>query len=282
MHAGVGTVNQFAEDVLGCRIPLILAPLAHLASHELIAAVTNAGGLGTFPLHRLKPEQTDEHLSKIRSLTDGPVMVSFTGEWERDENLDVLVQHRVSVAMVFWWNGPRLIHRLQSHGIRVGWQVGTDEQLSEATGRNADFIIAQGLEAGGPVRSPHHLSDLVQMIRGRSTTPIVAAGGINTPAKAAMFVPQLAAGVMVGTRFCASIEANNSAEDKALLCEADRDAVVLDTSLRGDWPCAYRRRLTSGGDQDIPERYANINIGEIQTILAAGQIVDEFAKVLAQ
>jgi hypothetical protein len=40
--------------------------------------------------------------------------------------------------------------------------------------------------------------------------------------------------------------------------------------------------LTSGGDQDIPERYANINVGEIQTILPAGQIVNEFAKVLAQ
>ena len=275
-------MNRFSQDVLGCRIPLILAPLAHLASNELIAAVTNAGGLGTFPLHRLKPEQTDSHLSQIRAHTDGPLMVAFTGEWERDENLDVLVQHQVSVAMVFWWNGPRLIHRLQSHGIKVGWQVGTDEQLSEATGRNADFIIAQGLEAGGPVRSPHNLSDLVQMIRGRTTTPIVATGGINTPSKAATFFPQLAAGVMLGTRFCASIEANSSVEDKALLCAADSDTVVLDTSLRGDWPCAYRRRLTSGGDQDIPERYANINIGEIQSILPAGQIVYEFAKVLAQ
>lgn len=274
-------MNPFASGLLGCRIPLILAPIAHLASNELIAAVTNAGGLGTFPLHRLKPEQTDSHLSQIRALTDGPLMVAFTGEWERDENLDVLVQHHVAVAMVFWWNGPRLIHRLQAHGIRVGWQVGTDEQLTEATSRKADFIIAQGLEAGGPVRSPHPLSDLVQMIRGRSDTPVIATGGINTPARAASLFPHLAAGVMLGTRFCASVEANNSAEDKALLCEADQSSTVLDTSLRGDWPCAYRRRLTSGGNQDIPERYANINVGEIQSILAAEQIVNEFATVLA-
>ncbi|MFM7186715.1 MAG: nitronate monooxygenase [Armatimonadota bacterium] len=274
-------MTQFAQNELGCRVPLILAPIAHLASHELIASVTNAGGLGTFPLHRHKPEHTDYHLKQIRNLTDGSIMVSFTGEWERDENLDVLLHHNISVAMVFWWNGPRLIHRLQSHGIKVGWQVGTDEQLSEATGRNADFIIAQGLEAGGPVRSPHRLSDLVQLIRGRTSTPIVVTGGINTPEKAANFVPQLAAGVMLGTRFCASHEANNSAEDKALLSEADRDTVILDTSLRGDWPCAYRRRLISGGDQDIPERYANSNIDEIKTIVSAKQIVDNFAKVLA-
>jgi hypothetical protein len=87
---------------------------------------------------------------------------------------------------------------------------------------------------------------------------------------------------MLGTRFCASHEANNSAEDKELLCTSDSDSVVLDTSLRGDWPCAFRRRLTSGGDQDIPERYANINVGEIQSILSAQQIVDSFAKVLAR
>lgn len=275
-------MNQFTEDVLGCKVPLLLAPLAHLASYELIAAITNAGGLGTFPLHRLKPEQTDHALTQIRQLTDGPVMVSFTGEWERDENLDVLLQHHVTVAMVFWWNGPRLIHRLQSKGIKVGWQVGTDEQLTEATSRRADFIIAQGLEAGGPVRSPYHLSDLLQLIQGRTKTPVIATGGINTPGRAATIVPQRAVGVMLGTRFCASHEANNSAEDKELLCTSDCDSVVLDTSLRGDWPCAFRRRLTSGGDQDIPERYANINVGEIQSILSAQQIVDSFAKVLAQ
>lgn len=271
---------MFATDVLGCRIPLILAPIAHLASTELIAAVSNAGGLGTFPLHGLRPHQTNEQLGQIRALTDGPLMVSFTGEWERDENLDVLLDHGIKVAMVFWWNGPRLIHRLQSHGIKVGWQVGTLEQLIEATERDADFIIAQGLEAGGPVRSPHKVDDLLRLINERVSCPVVAAGGINTPERAATLVPKYASGVMIGTRFCASLEANNSTDDKSLLCEADSDSVILDTTLRGDWPCAFRRRLTIGGNQDIPERYANANIEEIGTILTAATIVKSFSGAL--
>lgn len=273
-------MSRFATDVLGCTVPLVMAPLAHLASPELIAAVTNAGGLGTFPLHRYRPEQTDAYLSRIRMLTPAPFMVAYTGEWERDENLDVLLQHNVSVAMVFWWNGPRLIHRLQAHGIKVGWQVGTDEQLSEATSRHADFIVAQGLDAGGPVRSPYHVTELVQMVRHRTNIPVLAAGGINTPARAASLVPELADGIMLGTRLCASDEANSTETDKQLLCEAGSESVILDTTLRGDWPCAYRRRITLGGDQDIPERYANINIGEIKSVLPAGEIVKRFAAVL--
>ena len=273
-------MNRFASDVFGCRIPLILAPLAHLASAELIASVTNAGGLGTFPLHQLRPAQTNDHLSQIRSLTAGPIMVSFTGEWERDENLDVLLEHDVKVAMVFWWNGPRLIHRLQSHGIKVGWQVGTEEQLSDAIERCPDFLIAQGLEAGGPVRSPHCLVELLQLVHQRTDIPVVAAGGISTPERAAELIPQYASAVMLGTRFSASIEANNSAEDKSLLCMADAESVMLDTTLRGDWPCAYRRRLTIGGNLDIPERYANANIAEIVSVKSAATIVHEFSTAL--
>ena len=273
-------MNRFASDVLGCRIPLILAPLAHLASAELIASVTNTGGLGTFPLHQLRPAQTNDHLSQIRSLTAGPIMVSFTGEWERDENLDVLLEHNVKVAMVFWWNGPRLIHRLQSHGIKVGWQVGTEEQLSDAIERCPDFLIAQGLEAGGPVRSPHSLVDLLQLVHQRTDIPVVAAGGISTPERAAELVPKYASAVMLGTRFSASIEANNSADDKSLLCMADAESVMLDTTLRGDWPCAYRRRLTIGGNLDIPERYANANIAEIVSVKSAATIVHEFSTAL--
>lgn len=275
-------MNRFAADVLGCEVPLLMAPLAHLASPSLIANVTEAGGIGTFPLHRLKPNQTSDQLSQIRSLTNGPIMVAFTGEWERDENLDVLLQHNVNLAMVFWWNGPRLIHRLQAHGIKVGWQVGTDEQLSDAMNRNTNFIIAQGLHAGGPVRSPYPLDELLGMIKNRTTTPVIATGGINTPAQATSYVPELAAGVMLGTRFCATTEANNSDNDKQLLCEASDTSVILDTTLRGDWPCAFRRRLTSGGNQDIPERYANSNVGQISSILSAKEVVRAFATVLNQ
>ena len=272
-------MKRFAADVLGTNIPLVMAPLAHLATPELIAAVTNSGGIGTFPLHRLKPSQTDERLQQIRLLTEGPIMVSFTGEWERDENLDVLIHHNIKAAMVFWWNGPRLIHRLQAHGIKVGWQVGTDEQLLEATNRQADFIIAQGLEAGGPVRSPLPLIELLGLIKSRTDIPTVAAGGINTPERAYKFVPELADGIMLGTRFCASTEAGNTVADKNLLCEAGQDSVILDTTLRGDWPCAFRRRITLGGNLDIPERYANALISEISSIATASDIVNEFASV---
>ncbi len=275
-------MNTFAADVLGCKTPLILAPLAHLASNELIAAVTNAGAIGTLPLHRFKPEQTRDRLRQIRSLTNGPIMVSFTGEWERDENLDVLLEFEVQLAMVFWWNGPRLIHRLQAHGIKVGWQIGTDEQLSDALSRDADFIIAQGLEAGGHVRSPHRLDDLLSLIGDRTDRPIVAAGGINTPSRAGQLVPSAASAVMIGTRFCVCDEANNSDSDRTLLIDAEHDSVILDTTLRGDWPCAFRRRLSTGGDLDVPERYANANISEIVSVLPAAQIMADFAKVLNQ
>mgnify|MGYP006150913597 CR=1 FL=1 len=218
-------MNTFAADVLGCKTPLILAPLAHLASNELIATITNAGGIGTLPVHRLRPEQTRERLQHIRSLTNGPIMVSFTGEWERDENLDVILEFEIQLAMVFWWNAPRLIHRLQAHGIKVGWQIGTDDQLSDALSRDADFIIAQGLEAGG--HRGMFLTDdlstqigtfaLLPQIVNAVRVPVIAAGGIATSQGVVAARHMGASGVQIGTAYLCSHEATTSALHRAVL-----------------------------------------------------------------
>lgn len=264
----------------GFPLPIILASIGNIASPDLIAAVSNAGGLGTYTHRGLTAKQTDGDLTEIRRLTVKPILVAFAGEWEADDNVDILIKHNVTMSLVFWWNGPRLIRKLQDAGIKVFWQVGTKSQLIDAVALSPDAVLTQGFDAGGNVRSETSLTDLILLAKQATELPLIAAGGINTPGRAKYYIDIGADAIMLGTRLAATFEAGGTNVDKELICQATSKDLMLDKMLSVDWPSSFRRRLITGGNLDIPVRYANINVEEITTTMFAKDVIDWFAKVL--
>ena len=264
----------------GFPVPIILGPIGNIAGPDLIAAVSNAGGLGTYTLCGFNAKQTNEDLTEIRRLTVKPILVAFVGEWEPDDNIEILRKHNVTMSSVFWWNGPRLLRKLQNAGIKVFWHVGTQSQLIDAVALSPDAILTQGYDAGGHVRSNTSLTDLIMLAKQATTLPIVAAGGINTPERAKYYIDLGADTIMLGTRLAATFEARGTATDKELICMATSKDLMLDKIPSADWPSSFRRRLTSGGNLDIPARYANSNVDEITTTMFAKDVIDWFARFL--
>lgn len=258
--------------------PIVQAPLGACDGPRLAAAVTRAGALGCLSLHAPEVPVARRMLARLRWRTRGPVLVAFTAQFEREAVLDACLAAGIRYFQVFWWNGPRLVPRIHAAGGTVFWQVGTVEQAQDALYLGADVLVAQGTEAGGPVRSPLLIRDLIFALRDFSgDVPLIAAGGMADRRDVGAALSWGAKAAMLGTRFLLSEEAWAAPRHKARLLRADADDLHLDTRLVGSWPCAPRRRLRVTPDEDVPDLFAGQGIGRIGRLLSAAEIVQRLS-----
>jgi len=273
------------ERALGFRpkFPLVQGVLAGCAGPTLLAAVARAGAVPTVAVHCLRPAQARRLFRKIRSHTRRPMIVAFTGDWERDEVLDTAIAAGFTAFQTFWWNTERLAPRIHAAGGRVLMQAGTLEQIHDGHRLGVDGLLLQGTEAGGPVRSHVPLRQLISDAREivGPDFPIVAGGGL---ADASDIVETLRAGadaVMLGTRFLLTRESRASARDKARLARADHRRLLLDTRLVGPWPCAARRRLVPIPDVDRPSLFAGLGVDRITDVVSVSRAVSRLVGPLS-
>ncbi|MBC7809066.1 MAG: nitronate monooxygenase [Akkermansiaceae bacterium] len=261
-------------------LPVVQASLGLCDGPRLAAAVSRAGGLGTLSVRNPAPAALRLRLRQIRAVTPRPVLLAFTAQWERDAVFDTAIAEGFRAFQVFWWNAPRLISRIRQAGGTVFCQVGTREEARDAIETGASVLIAQGTEAGGQVRSPRPVLELVRDLRDTfgSDIPIIAGGGFADAADGQAALAAGANAALFGTRFLLSEEANAATRDKARLLKASQADLRLDTRMIGDWPCAPRRCLYSRTNEDRPGLYAGLGVGRIQTLLPAADLVRRLAK----
>ena len=133
--------------------------------------------------------------------------------------------------------------RIQARGGTVFWQVGTAEQVREALDAGARALVAQGTEAGGQVRSPLPLQEVVSLVREAAGPEacIIAGGGLGNREDVAQVLEWGANAALMGTRFLVSDESLCPLRSKIRLARATERDLALDVRVIGDWPCAPRR-----------------------------------------
>jgi len=202
--------------LLGIEYPIIQGGMTWVANAELVAAVSNAGGLGLIsPNAGMAPgsdlvDNLRSQIKKTKSLTDKPFGVNFPLQSPTVKDLiDVAIEEKVPVVTTSAGNPATFTSYLKDAGIKVLHVVASVRHAKGAEGRGVDAVIAEGYEAGG-----HNGFDemptfvLVPQVADAVEIPVVAAGGI---ADARGFVAALALGaegVLMGTRFLASKESN--------------------------------------------------------------------------
>jgi NAD(P)H-dependent flavin oxidoreductase YrpB (nitropropane dioxygenase family) len=260
---------------LTLRAPLVQACLGPCDSPRLAAEVSRAGGLGCVSVHAPEIGLLRRRLEKIRRHTKRPVLAAFTAPYEPEAVLETAFAGGIRHFQVFWWNGPRLAPRIRALGGTVFWQVGTAEQVREALDAGAKVLVAQGTEAGGQVRTPLPLQEVVALVREAAGPEacIVAGGGLATRDDVARILDQGANAALLGTRFLLSEESHCPLTYKTRLARATERDLVLDVRVIGDWPCAPRRRLMNAFGEDVPCLYAGRGIGRISSVLPAAEIV---------
>ena len=108
----------------------------------------------------------------------------------------------------FFYGDPevRLVERVHSAGALADWQVGSVDEAKAAEQAGCDFIVAQGIEAGGHIRGTIGLLALLDEVLDQVEIPVLGAGGIGGARTMAAVLAAGAAGVRVGTRFVATTE----------------------------------------------------------------------------
>jgi nitronate monooxygenase len=226
-----------ALDLHRLEIPIVQAGMGgSIARHELAAAVSEAGGLGTIA-GESAPIAAD--LAAARRLTGRPVAVNLLLPFVRPGDAQAAAS---ADAIVTSWGQPRRL----AAGVWIH-QCGSVEEAKAAAAAGADAVIAQGVEAGGHVRGKTPLHELVQQVCAAVKIPVLAAGGIVDRRGVRAVLDAGAAAAVVGTRFLLSEESHAHPDYKQRCLDAD---TTLLTELFGrGWPGAPHRVIPNAATQ---------------------------------
>lgn len=236
--------TRITED-FGLEHPFISAGMGFLALPELVAAVSNAGGLGLLGASPGPPEYAAALVQQARALTSRPFAVDFIidstpalGDFTTEAHIDACLNEQVKLLVFHWHLPPNAwFERLHAAGAKVWMQVGSLAAAREAVAAGADAIIAQGSEAGGHSRSTSGLISLLPaIVDAIAPVPVIAAGGIADVRGVAAALALGADAVLVGTRLVASREAYAHSEYKQRVVAASVDDVVRTHIFGIEWP----------------------------------------------
>ena len=229
-------------ELLQIKFPIIQAPIGSATTPELAAAVSNAGGLGSLALSWKDIETTRAFIRQTKKLTNKPFAVNLVLAFEQDERIQICIEEKVPVVSFFWGDSTKYIEQLKQNDIIVCQTVGTAAEAIKYEKAGADFIIAQGWEAGGHVWGTVATSVLVPSIAALIKIPVVAAGGIANGKGILAALSLGAAGVSMGTRFLLSKEANVDPLYQELVSNAsENDTLYVDCLFNIGWDNAPHR-----------------------------------------
>ena len=227
-------------DVLGIDVPVIQAAIWPATSPQLVAAVGEAGAIGSLGAVFTPAARLREEIAAVRERTGRPFVVNHVVPQLDREAFDATLEARPAAVSFALGDPGGLVGEVHDAGLIAIHQVHTVGQAREAAERGVDVIIAQGAEAGGQgmVDGVGAMALIPQVVDAVAPIPVVAAGGIADGRGLAAALVLGAAGVNVGTRFLASEEAGSHPDWRRRIVEADaEDAVRF-----GAWEQIFPRR----------------------------------------
>ena len=305
--------TRFTE-LTGCRLPIQLAGMPGVCTLELAAAVSNTGGLGMISSTHVSPKYLSDSLDELKVNTGGVFGVNFLIPFLDIECMKIAAAK--SRVVEFFYGDPdvELIEAVRSKGALASWQVGSVREAVAASEAGCDFIVAQGVQAGGHVRGDINLRELLPEILNSVDIPVMAAGAIATGEDLARVLLEGADGVRIGTSFIAARESGAHPQYIDAVVNAGIGDTVLTETFSEGWPHAHHRVLRScveevnkfdgdivgerelaGEKKPIPKKsialptkdttgnieamalYAGESVGEVKRVRSAGDIVKEIA-----
>jgi enoyl-[acyl-carrier protein] reductase II len=230
------------STALGISYPVLQAGLPWVSNPELVAAVSNAGGLGV--LHPTTGNEpggdpvADLHgvIRRVQRLTTKPFGVSFHLPHPQIEQLiEASAQEGITIAITYGGSPALYTGKLKEHNMTVIHQITTVRQARGAEAQGVDMVIAEGFEGGG-LRGVDKVSTmvLVPQVVGSIAIPVIASGGIVDSRGYVAATALGAMGVQMGSRFVATKECiSHQIYKTAMVAAIDSGTIVVG----GDkWP----------------------------------------------
>ncbi|HEX4893680.1 MAG TPA: nitronate monooxygenase [Hyphomicrobiaceae bacterium] len=233
-------------QLLGIAHPILLAPMDLVADGRLAASVTEAGGLGLIGGGYGDAAWLERELAAASGTRVGVGFIT----WSLARNpslLDLVLERQPAAVMLSFGDVTPFAARIRNAGARLICQVQTVEQARSAASAGADVIVAQGGEAGGHGISRGTFALVPAVCDAVRDIPVVAAGGVADGRGLAAALMLGAAGVLVGTRFYATVEAAGAHVAKQAIVDASGDrtirSILFDIARRNVWPSPYTGRV---------------------------------------
>ena len=231
-------------DLLGIAAPIVQAPISDLVRPPLVAAVSNAGGLGMYPFSWRDPATLEGVIAEICALTAKPFAVNLALHLDQDERLGICLDAGVTLVSFFWGDSSPFVDRVHAAGAKVMQTVASADEAKRAVDAGVDVIVAQSWEAGGHVRGEVGGMALIPtVVDAAGDVPVIAAGGIADGRGLAAALMLGASGVWMGTRFVASCEAITHPGYLGRLIAARETETEIGTLFDLDWPDAPHRTM---------------------------------------
>jgi nitronate monooxygenase len=239
-------IHNRLTETLGIERPILLAPMDLVSGGKLAAAVAHAGGLGLLGGGYGDADWIDREWARAGNARIGCGFITWSLAG-RPELLDRALARRPAAVMLSFGDPRPFVSAIRAADAKLICQVQTRAQALEAVEAGADVIVAQGAEAGGHGQTEPLFTLLPQIVDACPDTPVVAAGGIADGRGLAAAMMFGAEGVLMGTRFYASREAEGRDEAKRRIVAAEGGqtvrSIVFDLTRGKRWPAPYTGRV---------------------------------------
>jgi enoyl-[acyl-carrier protein] reductase II len=219
--------------------------MAWIATAELVAAVSEAGGLGVFGGGNAPPDYIRDQIRKTKSLTSKPfgVNIPLFSPFVPDM-VQICIEEQVPVVMTGAGSPSAIVPTLKEAGIKVIPVVGSVALAVRLARDGVDALVAEGMESGG------HIGDvaampLIPQVVDAVGVPVIAAGGFADGRGLLAALALGAVGVQMGTRFICTTECIAHANYKDRIVRANDRATVATGHSLGHPVRAIRNQMTT-------------------------------------
>jgi enoyl-[acyl-carrier protein] reductase II len=223
-------------ELLEIEHPVMLAGMGGVSYHRLVAAVSEAGGIGTLGASTMRSDELVREIAGVKALTDKPfgvdLLTALPGQVEA--GIQSVIDGGASIFVAGLGVPREVIDLLHRHHVLVGSMCGKVRHALGAVASGCDFVVAQGTEAGGhtgQIATMALVPQVVDAVGGQ--VPVVAAGGLFDGRGLAASLALGADGVWIGTRFIATHEARSVAGYKETLLATAEDGTTVSRAYTG-------------------------------------------------
>jgi enoyl-[acyl-carrier protein] reductase II len=257
-------------EMFDIELPVMLAGMGGVSYSDLVAAVSEAGGIGTFGAAPMSTELLISEMARVRQMTKKPFGVDLltASPDSIERNLKAIIEGGASIYVAGLGVPREIIDELHKHNILVGSMCGKVRHAVAAVASGCDFVVAQGTEAGGhtgTVATMALVPQVVDAVNGK--VPVVAAGGIYDGRGLIASLALGAEAVWIGTKFIATHEAHTGNGYKEKMLTMAEDDTVISKAYTGKTCRVARTEWTEHFDKH-PEELQGFPGQAIATIQA--------------
>lgn len=214
-------------DLFGIEHPIIQGGMAHVATAELVSAVSNAGGLGIIGCGYYQAEWVRQQIRLTKQKTSRPfgINVPLTSPFVK-EVIDVILEEGVPIITTGTASPRPYIPRFKQAGMKIMPVIASVSAARHMEEAGVNAVVAEGMESGGHIGDVTTMA-LVPQVVDAVRIPVVAAGGFADGRGLAAALALGAQGIQMGTRFVASTECVAHPKYKQKILEADDRATTV-------------------------------------------------------